>query len=576
VELANHLGLSERNAQDREATVSFVHEWIRENRQCLVILDNVENLHDIYDYLLPLGESQIILTTRTQVIGADAQTLEVVEMSIEEGALFLLRRAKILPLNASLSDTSELIRIQAQDIAEAMGGLPLALEQAGSYIEETGCSLSGYLHLIKRQKTGMQSEPGPVSANYYRSVASTWMLSFEMTRQANPVAAELLYLCAFLKPDKIYEDLLLAGVPALGPTFQTIASNPLELHRAIGELRKYSLVRTDPGSSTLSIHRLVQEVIQNTLEFGEQRQWVKLTVKVVNMAFPLLTTAEWHEAWPICQRYSSQAEACAALIDQWELEGEEVSQLLSKLGKYLEERTQFAEAERVYHQAIKIDRQYYGEEHIRVADDFVNLAISSTRQAKYERALEFYKRAIFIQDKVLGSEHLDSKMLKNYIDLLRKVDQEGEATKWDKRMKRKPVKQLQKVLRRRAVNDDDKDIIYDKENYWTYQKRLGDFNSDIHISDIPGASFQYNFVGVGIEILSDTSSVHGEVDIYLDDVYLQTINTSRISDRLTQTIIFEKTNLESGTHTLKVVLVKGVFILDALAVFFYDSEDAEA
>jgi hypothetical protein len=39
--------------------------------------------------------------------------------------------------------------VQAEGIVRHLDGLPLALDQAGAYIEETGCGLSGYLELYR-------------------------------------------------------------------------------------------------------------------------------------------------------------------------------------------------------------------------------------------------------------------------------------------------------------------------------------------------------------------------------------------------------------------------------------------
>ena len=70
-----------------------------------------------------------------------AQHIELT-MPPEIGALFLLRRASILASYASLNDATEEDRELALEISRSMNGLPLALEQAGAYIEETACNLS--------------------------------------------------------------------------------------------------------------------------------------------------------------------------------------------------------------------------------------------------------------------------------------------------------------------------------------------------------------------------------------------------------------------------------------------------
>jgi transcriptional regulator with XRE-family HTH domain/tetratricopeptide (TPR) repeat protein len=572
IDLANSLDLPEKSAQDRQATVNVVQRWLRENPGCLIILDNVDNPAAVYDFLMQLGESHILITTRMQAVGAVAQTLELAELNPEESMLLLLRRAKITSLDVLLETIPETSTTLARAIVDMLAGLPLALDQAGSYIEETGCGLAGYLHLLKKQQAKML-RANPVSARYPASVATTWTLSFQKIKQANPASAELLYLCAFLKPDKIYEEFIAAGAKELGPVLHPVASDAFELHRAVGELRKYSLVRTDPDSGALSIHRLVQVVIRDAMELKEQFMWVDRTTRLVNSAFPLVTVAMWHETWSKCQRYYPQAETCITLIEHWGLLGDGVTQLLNKVGKYLEERTQLDEAERMYQKALKLDERLHGREHMTVANDLSNLAMLYEKQAKHTQAEALYREALLLLDQLVGLEHTNIALVKKYVNLLHKLERQHEAAEWYLRTRARQAEHPQQTLKRIPVNDNDNDIIYSGEGDWIPQQNPGDFNNDAHFTDKPGASFCYDFTGTGIEIISDTSSAHGEVEVYLDDAYVQTVNTARISNQLTQTIIFSKTDLALGEHTLKVILVKGAFIVDALAVFSYENEN---
>lgn len=129
--------------------------------------------------------------------------------------------------------------------------------------------------------------------------------------------------------------------------------------------------------------------------------------------------------------------------------------------------------------------------------------------------------------------------------------------------------QAPQIRRRTPINDNDERIIYNGE--WQTREHEGDFNSDAHFTASEGASFLYTFEGWGIEIISDTTSVQGEIEISVDDVHI-TVNTLLTDNKLSQTIVFSKTDLPQGTHMLKVVLKRGEFILDALAVFSYEKD----
>jgi hypothetical protein len=74
-------------------------------------------------------------------------------------------------------------------------------------------------------------------------VTTILSLSFEKVEKANPAAADLLRLCAFLHPDDIPEEIFTGGPSDPGLVRQPIANDPLILDEAIGELLKYSLIR---------------------------------------------------------------------------------------------------------------------------------------------------------------------------------------------------------------------------------------------------------------------------------------------------------------------------------------------
>src|SRR5205085_8672630 len=112
---------------------------------------------------------------------------------------------------APLEEASPAERAKAMEIVAAVDGLPLALDQAGAYIEETGCGLAGYLSRYHTQRSQLMKRRGGLVADHREPVATTWKLSFEKVEQANPAAADLLRLCAFLAPDAIPEEIITEG-----------------------------------------------------------------------------------------------------------------------------------------------------------------------------------------------------------------------------------------------------------------------------------------------------------------------------------------------------------------------------
>ena len=89
------------------------------------------------------------------------------------------------------------------------------------------------------------------------------------------MATDLLRVCAFLAPDAIPEDLLLEGASELGARIQPLATDATRLNDALGVLLRYSLVKRDPQERTLSIHRLVQAVLKESMNEQTRRAWAE-------------------------------------------------------------------------------------------------------------------------------------------------------------------------------------------------------------------------------------------------------------------------------------------------------------
>src|SRR3989440_7859930 len=135
--LAALLGLPEQLEQDQDIVVRAVKRWLTTHTHWLLILDNTDNLEMIVDFLPVHTTGDVMLTTRLQALGTVAQSIEVEKMGLDESVMFLLRRTRVLTQNASLDQAAEENRPLTTEIVTALDGLPLALDQAGAYIEET-------------------------------------------------------------------------------------------------------------------------------------------------------------------------------------------------------------------------------------------------------------------------------------------------------------------------------------------------------------------------------------------------------------------------------------------------------
>ena len=403
VTIAQLLDLLEQQEQEQLRIVETVKRWFLEHSEWLLIFDNADDLVMVRNFLPPRDKGHILLTTRARATGRMAQRIEVEKMEPEEGALFLLHRATILDPEAPLDDATKSDRDTAKEIVQVMDGLPLALEQAGAYIEETECGLQGYLRLYRAQGVRLLKEYGEFAPDHPKPVATTWSLSFEKVEQANAAAAELLRFCAFLAPDAIPEELFAESAAELGPTLEPVASDPSNFNVALRDLLKYSLVDRDPETNTLSIHRLVQEVLKDQMEEETQRLWAERVLRAVNAAFP---HAEF-STWPQCERVLPQALTAVQIIEQYQVIIEEAGRLLAETASYLQDRGRYAEAEPLFQSSLATYEQQSGPDHPDIAFPLNSLALLYQQQGKSTEAEPLYKRALAICEQQLGPDHPD-------------------------------------------------------------------------------------------------------------------------------------------------------------------------
>ena len=405
--IAALLNLPEQHEANEECIVQAVKRWLQQQSNWLLILDNVEEPGMLEYFIPPAHRGHILLTTRAQAMGTLAESHEIEKMTAEEGSLFLLRRAGIL--KSFLQQTTESQRALTMNIVQEMDGLPLALEQAGAYLEETDCGFDEYLTLYRQRRSvllqlpGQAAPPDLAASGHPTTVATTWSLSFEQVAHTNLAAAELLRLCTFLHADAIPEEIFTARASELGPPLSSLATDRLLFNEAIKELRKYSLIRRNTENKTFSIHRLVQAVLKDRMDAETQRLWSERAVRAVNAVFP----AEESKQWQQCERYLPHAQACAELVAQWDMAFPEALQLLNWAGAYFSERSQYSQAKALFTLTLEIWQRHLGPEHPDVAISLYSLAQLYHELGEYSQAEQTLSKVIALRERALGPYHPD-------------------------------------------------------------------------------------------------------------------------------------------------------------------------
>src|ERR1700735_3624134 len=171
--LAERLALPSAVGKGIEGAAAAALEALRlgdPHARWLLIFDNADEPDELNE-IIPRGPGDVLITSRTPRWDVVATKLEVNVFDRRESVAFLKKR-----IPGGLSDS------EADELAEELGDLPLALEQAGACQAETGMGVGTYLRLLKEEVGKILGVGKPLE--YPRSMTAAWRVSVgEMTKR---------------------------------------------------------------------------------------------------------------------------------------------------------------------------------------------------------------------------------------------------------------------------------------------------------------------------------------------------------------------------------------------------------
>jgi tetratricopeptide (TPR) repeat protein len=398
---ADRLSLPVEDSVDESHLFDAFKRWLQEQENWLLVLDQVDDMA-LVNLVVPLqGSGHVLLTTRTQATGTYVSPIFIEQMTRDASITLLLHRAGLLPKEASLEEAPPAAVQDATALVQEMDGLPLALDQAGAYLQETGCSFATYLTFYRQQRTTLLGQRGRFVGSHPNSVMVTFHLAFEQVKQKRAENLDLLRLLAFLHPDSIPDQLLLQGASELSGPLQPLATQPLVLYQALADLLSFSLVHRRADTATLCIHRIVQTILIDDLAAEQRSQWAEQVVRMVNRVFPEVP----FDTWDACELYRSQAQRCATLINDFQLTLKEGALLLQRLGLYCYQRGCYVEAETYLTQALSLHEHHQWTDALQAARALQSLALLYHRQARYQEAEALHQRALEMREQAFGPDH---------------------------------------------------------------------------------------------------------------------------------------------------------------------------
>ncbi len=260
-ELAPHLGLPPAAVSGIEDAARDVLDALRRGEpydKWLLVFDNADQPEDLIDSI-PRDSGHVLITSRNHRWASLVDALPVDVFRHEESIEFLTKRVR----NAISDD-------DAAQLAEQLGDLPLALEQAGALLFERGMTASEYLEQLAKRTSQLLSQGRP--AEYPVPMTAAWSVSVANLSESLPEAVDLLRVCAFFGSEPIPREAISKAPEGLRPELAGLIADPIRLGRAVGELGRYALARLDIPGRTIQVHRLVQKLVQDELSPEEQER----------------------------------------------------------------------------------------------------------------------------------------------------------------------------------------------------------------------------------------------------------------------------------------------------------------
>jgi tetratricopeptide (TPR) repeat protein len=343
----------------------------------LLVYDNAPD-PSVLTSLLPQAGARVLITSRQPDWSLQAQELPVAVMAEDEAVELLRRRA------------GQEVAPGARRLAEELGYLPLALEQAAAYAKATLTSFDDYARQIERLIHRAGRNP-----DYPASVGATFEVAIG---RAGPVAEAILARLAWYAPERI--PLLLLD--------DSVASDE-DRTEGLAALTGVSLITADPtveGSPTVSVHRLVQAVMRHRLaQQGNDAASREAAVERLTATFSFAFNEPLK--WTLWRRLLPHQTALAARVPP-DKETAVLTSLLDRTGSFLQDSGDARAALPLKRRALEGRERVLGPDHPDTLVSVNNLAGCLNELGDAAAAMPLYRRAVEGNERDLGPDHPDT------------------------------------------------------------------------------------------------------------------------------------------------------------------------
>jgi tetratricopeptide (TPR) repeat protein len=375
-------------------------------RDRLLVIDNVEDAETVRPWLPRDATTgcRTLITSRFSDFPAAAgiRSIPLNVLEPEPSRRFLLARSGRMAEGAELG--------ACDNLALALGYLPLALEQAAAYIAAPGADVgfADYLRLYEAAAADLLARKALGSTEYPDAVITTWQTT---VAKLSTESRAVLRLCAWYADTPIPGELVIDGareVLALAERFGPVAqrsgatATELRMRDALTGLARYSMILDTTGKS-FRVHGLVQTVERvRDEEEGHAGEACDQALARLAAIFP--DAADDPSVWPLCRQLLPHLRSLMAHLAAKDA-SDVLWPLVGKGGRFLLSSGEAAGALPFLRQALGGADRLFGPLHPDTLASTNNLASCMRALGDAAGALPLYRRALNVQERVIGAEH---------------------------------------------------------------------------------------------------------------------------------------------------------------------------
>jgi tetratricopeptide (TPR) repeat protein len=422
VALGIRLGWIGADDKEEPAMAAVMERLRHEGEGVLLIFDNAIDAVALKPYLPRGGAARVLVTSNAHAWRGVAAPVEIRLWPREIGADYLIVRTG-----------REAERAAAEALSQALGGLPLAHEQAAAYCERLDISLAEYRKRFEASPARLLDAARDAPSEYHDglTVAKTFALAIEQATKLHPAAEPLIVHAALLAPEPIPLFLFSEAREKFGEPLASLLADE-GLDEALAALRVFALIdretivdERDPSVATdaFRLHRLVREVAAARRD-GETREPLRRVLIAALTAVYPDDGFDNPASWPRSAMLTPHLLASCEMGISDDAGNAQCAELLSRAGSYFHGHAAYSSARPLFERALAICEKALGPEHPDTAQSLNALALLLQVQGDFAAARPLHERALAIRENALGPEHRDTASTLNDLAIL--LEEQGD------------------------------------------------------------------------------------------------------------------------------------------------------